>query len=314
MTEQPCPFCEIVAGRAPAEIIEEWPEAIAIVPLNPVVQGHVLVLPKRHAADFAADPEVTALTMTRSAELAEDLRTPVKLVTGRGEVAGQEVPHLAVALIPQDQNADKVIPPTPDSLGCPVCLGFRVRRSGRALLTCGSRHCAYELRTRPKRGGPYYGGRPAPSENIRYNSAHARARKQLQGRPCAEADETCSGRLEAALRPDMPTEMLRYADDGTPYYSGLDATLGYRNLCRSHHAREGALVATLSRHPYLRDAFRLEQVRAAHAEECPGACLTCVNFERYDDALREALHLVPRAENDGLALPWYSGRGKRVHT
>lgn len=44
MSGQSCPFCEIIAGRAPAKIVEEWPAAIAIVPLNPVVDGHLLVI------------------------------------------------------------------------------------------------------------------------------------------------------------------------------------------------------------------------------------------------------------------------------
>ncbi|MCW2900878.1 MAG: hypothetical protein JWO67_3143, partial [Streptosporangiaceae bacterium] len=32
-----CPFCEIVAGRASADVVWEWDDALAIVPLGPVV-------------------------------------------------------------------------------------------------------------------------------------------------------------------------------------------------------------------------------------------------------------------------------------
>lgn len=56
MPEDPCPFCEIAAGRAPATIVHEWSDTIAIVPLNPVVDGHTLVIPKQHVRDFASSP------------------------------------------------------------------------------------------------------------------------------------------------------------------------------------------------------------------------------------------------------------------
>lgn len=41
-------FCRIVAGTAPATIVRRWEDAVAFVPLGPVVdmeRGHVLVVP-----------------------------------------------------------------------------------------------------------------------------------------------------------------------------------------------------------------------------------------------------------------------------
>jgi histidine triad (HIT) family protein len=51
-----CVFCEIVAGRAPATVVREWDDALALVPLGPVVDGHTLVIPKQHVADFGETP------------------------------------------------------------------------------------------------------------------------------------------------------------------------------------------------------------------------------------------------------------------
>ena len=47
MTEH-CIICDIVAGRAPAEVIRESPHTIAIAPLDIESLGHTLILPKRH--------------------------------------------------------------------------------------------------------------------------------------------------------------------------------------------------------------------------------------------------------------------------
>ena len=45
-----CPFCEIVAGRAPAHVVDEDALALALLDINPFTQGHCLVISKRHVA------------------------------------------------------------------------------------------------------------------------------------------------------------------------------------------------------------------------------------------------------------------------
>lgn len=112
MTTQPrCPFCEIAAGRAPATIIREWPDALAIVPLGPVVDGHTLVIPKTHVTDFAADPVVAAATMSRAAELAgTHPASPMNLITSRGRAATQSVFHLHLHLVPRAENDGLALP------------------------------------------------------------------------------------------------------------------------------------------------------------------------------------------------------------
>ncbi|MFD7995468.1 HIT family protein [Streptomyces mexicanus] len=108
---QPCPFCEIVAGRAPATIVREWPEALAIVPLRPVVAGHVLVIPREHVTDFVADPVVSAHTMYCAAELAGDyLAGAMNLITSRGRAATQSVFHLHLHLVPRAEDDGLALP------------------------------------------------------------------------------------------------------------------------------------------------------------------------------------------------------------
>ena len=111
MTDKPCPFCEINTGRAPATFVHEWSDAIAIVPLNPVVDGHTLIIPKTHVADFAADPIVSAATMRRAAQLAGDYPAgAMNLITSRGRAATQSVFHLHLHLVPRAENDGLALP------------------------------------------------------------------------------------------------------------------------------------------------------------------------------------------------------------
>lgn len=102
-----CPFCKIVAGLAPATIVHEWEDALAIVPLGPVVPGHTLVIPKAHVADFMADPDVTAATFRRAAELGSG---DSNLITSSGVAATQSVFHLHVHLVPRTKDDGLALP------------------------------------------------------------------------------------------------------------------------------------------------------------------------------------------------------------
>lgn len=100
-----CVFCQIVAMTAPATIVAEWPDAIAIRPLGPVVQGHTLIIPRAHVWSFVEDPIVSASVMARASEFSGKLGMPgegVNLITSAGEAATQTVFHMHVHLIPRE--------------------------------------------------------------------------------------------------------------------------------------------------------------------------------------------------------------------
>lgn len=107
---EPCPFCEIVAGRAPATYVHEWSDVIAIVPLDPVVDGHTLVIPKQHVRDFASDPAVSADAMLHAAQLMRWTDRPMNLITSKGREATQSVFHLHLHLVPRAENDGLALP------------------------------------------------------------------------------------------------------------------------------------------------------------------------------------------------------------
>lgn len=109
-------FCQIVQGQASATIVREWPDALAFVPLSPVVKEeyrHVLVVPRVHVPDFTTDSEVTAAT---AAELGADLRAAgagLNLITSAGTWAMQTVLHLHLHLVTRRSWDGLALPWTP---------------------------------------------------------------------------------------------------------------------------------------------------------------------------------------------------------
>ena len=98
-----CDFCEIVAGRAPARIEHEWPDALAIHTIKPKVPGHLLVLPKKHVQDANEDPDIAAAVMRRAASIA---LPPAHISTNLGGAAAQTIFHLHYHIIPREAGKD----------------------------------------------------------------------------------------------------------------------------------------------------------------------------------------------------------------
>jgi histidine triad (HIT) family protein len=106
-----CPFCEIIAGRAPAQMVREWPDAVAFIPLNPVAPppGHVLVVPREHVPDAVTHTDVTVQTMARAVELAT-AHEASNILTSVGKAATQSVFHLHIHVIRRTDGDQLMVP------------------------------------------------------------------------------------------------------------------------------------------------------------------------------------------------------------
>jgi histidine triad (HIT) family protein len=98
-----CLFCKIVAGTVPAEVVGTSTHAIAFRDLHPQAPTHVLVIPRRHAAnasETAAQGGVDAL-VALAAQVAheEGLDQGYRLVFNTGPDAGQAVYHTHLHLL-----------------------------------------------------------------------------------------------------------------------------------------------------------------------------------------------------------------------
>jgi histidine triad (HIT) family protein len=107
-----CVFCKIMAGQLPASVLTHYHASSVIVPLNPVTEGHVLVIPMQHVDHFAHVPSITAQVMSDAAHFAAV--TPgyeeCNLITSRGEAATQTVFHLHVHLVPRHEGDGLPLP------------------------------------------------------------------------------------------------------------------------------------------------------------------------------------------------------------
>jgi histidine triad (HIT) family protein len=94
-----CIFCRIVAGEIPSEFIIEDDDVVAFKDVTPKAPTHVLVVPKRHIADWTemaqTAPELAGPMVQGAARVAETLGlTSYRVVANTGEKAGQSVFHL----------------------------------------------------------------------------------------------------------------------------------------------------------------------------------------------------------------------------
>ncbi|WP_329028215.1 HIT family protein [Streptomyces sp. NBC_00690] len=108
-----CAFCDIAAGTTPADVVREWPDAIAIRPRSGGVNdGHLLVIPREHVADVGTNPAISAATMARAAELAAELPA-ANVITSRGAAATQTQFHLHLHVVPRAAGDGLPLPWTP---------------------------------------------------------------------------------------------------------------------------------------------------------------------------------------------------------
>jgi len=106
-----CIFCEIIAGRAPANRVYEDEHVLAFMDIRPVTPGHLLVIPRRHAASLAeldpADGPHIFRCAQRLAAAAYASGLPcegVNLFLADGPVAGQEVFHVHLHVLPRSKG------------------------------------------------------------------------------------------------------------------------------------------------------------------------------------------------------------------
>ena len=102
-----CVFCKIRDGLIPSVKVFEDERIFAIMDINPLNEGHLLVIPKAHAAtiyDIAEDDlGRSAVVAKRIALAAQRALRPdgLNLVQANGAAAFQSVPHFHLHLIPR---------------------------------------------------------------------------------------------------------------------------------------------------------------------------------------------------------------------
>lgn len=105
-----CVFCQIVAGKIPAEIVFQDENVLLFKDIKPLKPVHLLAIPKKHVEDFslADDGEILAL---RKGLLEKITELKLKEKGYRLEINGgaaMGVPHLHIHLLAPVGVADTI--------------------------------------------------------------------------------------------------------------------------------------------------------------------------------------------------------------
>lgn len=100
-------FSKIISGEIPAHIVAETTEFLAFLDVNPLVMGHVLVIPKKEI-DYIFDmDDETYIGLTIFAKVvANGVKQAFPCKKIGVAVIGLEVPHTHIHLIPMNNVSD----------------------------------------------------------------------------------------------------------------------------------------------------------------------------------------------------------------
>ena len=115
-----CIFCAIVAGEAPAEIIDSDEHTVTLLDINPATRGHALVIPRAHTEDLMSIGEDdlchTAVAAQRAAKRMEETLRPdgFNLLNACRVAAWQTVFHFHIHVIPRYADDPLRLPWVPE--------------------------------------------------------------------------------------------------------------------------------------------------------------------------------------------------------
>lgn len=102
-----CIFCQILAGKIPAQKVYEGEQIVAFLDINPIAPGHVLVVPREHQETWLDLRDGLAATLAMESQRVA--RAVVKatgadgfnLLMNNDRCAGQAIPHAHFHVVPR---------------------------------------------------------------------------------------------------------------------------------------------------------------------------------------------------------------------
>ena len=106
-----CLFCKIRDGEAPSYKVYEDEHTLAFLDINPVADGHVLLIPREHTKYIEDLPEETAENLMKTLiKIVPPIQrafnsTDSNIGINNGPNAGQIIPHVHIHIIPRPTRA-----------------------------------------------------------------------------------------------------------------------------------------------------------------------------------------------------------------
>ncbi len=97
-----CIFCKITKGEIPAHKIYEDKNFLAFLDIQPVADGHMLIIPKKHIVWMQeADDKTISEIFKLSKKLMLAIKNGLKCGYVQLSISGKDVPHFHIHLIPR---------------------------------------------------------------------------------------------------------------------------------------------------------------------------------------------------------------------
>ncbi len=101
-------FTKIASGEIPSYKVAETEDFYAFLDINPIVRGHVLVIPRKIEKDYIFDIDDAAYSglWAFAKKVAEAVKKAIPCKRVGVAVLGMEVPHAHIHLVPLNSEAD----------------------------------------------------------------------------------------------------------------------------------------------------------------------------------------------------------------
>ncbi len=105
-----CIFCKIVSVELSAAVVYENESIVAFLDVNPLAEGHILVIPREHYSGVVDMPSAVCGAFLSSLPVLGRALVEVtgaegfNVLLNNGRVAGQVVPHVHCHIVPRKQG------------------------------------------------------------------------------------------------------------------------------------------------------------------------------------------------------------------
>ena len=104
---QQCVFCSIVSGEIKSYKIDENELAVAILEINPISEGHILIIPKKH---ISSNKEIPKDIFSFAEKITRRLKTifkPKNIITSSANLFGHEIINLIPVYKDETANSER---------------------------------------------------------------------------------------------------------------------------------------------------------------------------------------------------------------
>ena len=106
-TTQPCVFCSIVAGQISSHKIDENEGSIAVLEINPISRGHVIIIPKEHLEEDKSKKSLSSILAEKVSKTLKTILKPKKIILAKSSIFGHDTINLIPKYNDETENSER---------------------------------------------------------------------------------------------------------------------------------------------------------------------------------------------------------------